>query len=181
MSGLSTKISIILITLWQGMAFSMVFQENADTATINNNTKDAYLIARRNPDMSVQLGHKALSASKSSMYKKGMADASLALGMAYLAKYNIGDSAYFYNMQALDLYHDLDDNQGQARACYALAYVYSFKGKLEESERYGTLSLSFFEQAEDRRGMVNTYNVLTYLARQQKDFEKAQSLIKYPG
>lgn len=178
MSGLANKISIILIILWQATAFSMFYQENADTAAINNLTKDAYIIARRNPDMSVHLGHKSLSASKIIMYKKGMADASLALGMAYLAKYNIGDSAYFYNIQALDLYHDLDDSQGQARACYALAYVYSFKGNMEESERYGTLSLNFFEQAEDKRGMVNTYNVLTYLARQQKDLEKAHGLIQ---
>lgn len=178
MSSLSTITSVFLIILCPGTAFSMMFLEDADTATINNQTKNAYISARRNPDMSVLLGHKALSASGIIMYKQGMADASLALGMAYLAKYNIGDSAYFYNIQSFNLYQELDDIHGQARACYALAYVYSFKGNLKESERYSTLSLNFFEQAEDKRGMLNAYSALTYLARQHKDFEKARELVQ---
>lgn len=61
-----------------------------------------------------------------------------AMGMAYLAKYNKDDSASYYNMQAYDIYRELNDSRGKARACYGLAYVYSFKGDLAESERYGS-------------------------------------------
>ena len=39
-------------------------------------------------------------------YRKGIADASLALGMAYLAKYNKGDSATWYNEQALTIFEE---------------------------------------------------------------------------
>ncbi len=56
--------------------------------------------------------------------------------------------------------------------------MFSFKGDLAESERYGNLSLNFFEQAGDKHGMINTYNALSYLAKQQKDFEKARVLIQ---
>jgi sensor histidine kinase YesM len=63
-------------------------------------------------------------------------------------------------------------------ACYGLAYVFSLKGDLSESEMYGSLSLNFFKQAGDNRGVINAYSVLSYLAKQQKDFKKASGLIQ---
>jgi hypothetical protein len=153
-------------------------QKQIDTSFINNQTMSALASARRNPDTSIYLAHQALAESRIIFYRKGIADASFALGTAYLAKYNKNDSAYFYNMQAYNLYMDLNDTRGKARACYGLAYVFSFKGDLTESEKYGTLSLDFFEQAGDKRGMVNAYNALSYLAKQQKDFEKARALLQ---
>ena len=43
---------------------------------------------------------------------------------------------------------------------------------------YGSLSLKFFEEAGDKRGIINSYNALSYLAKQQKDFEKSLAMIQ---
>ena len=178
MSNLTITITSFLLILFGNIECLAFTQQETDTSIINNQTRDALISARRNPDISIYLAHQSLAESNKILYKKGIADASFALGMAYLAKYNIDDSATYYNMQAYDIYRELNDSRGKARACYGLAYVYSFKGDLAESERYGALSLNFFEQAGDKRGMINAYSALSYLAKQQKDLQKARGLIE---
>lgn len=155
----------------------MVAQYLTDTAAINTLTLEAYLNARKTPDNSIRSAHLARTASSGTGYLKGQADASLALGMAHFAKYNRDDSALYYNTQALQMYRELNDKAGQARACYGLSYVHSLKGDLEASEKYGAMSLNLFEAAGDKRGIANAYSVLSYLAKQQKELEKARSLI----
>lgn len=154
------------------------FQEKPDTAVISKQARDAYQEARRNPDMSILLAHQALGKSRMTGYRKGMADASLALGMAYLAKYNKGDSARYYNEQALAIYEETGDITGKARACYGLAYVYSFKGDYPSSEKQSTLALNYFEEAGDHRGIINSLNALSYLARKQQDLELAKKYVE---
>ncbi len=178
MSNRTNTIITFLLILLNFLECKVYALQNRDTSLINNQTRDALTSARRNPDISIFLAHQALAESKKILYNKGIADAALALGMAYLAKYNANDSAAFYNMQAYNLYRKLNDSQGKALACYGLAYVYSFKGDLTESERYGALSLNFFEQAGNKRGMINAYSALSYLAKQQKDLQKARALIE---
>lgn len=157
---------------------SVSSQELPDTSVINKRSGDAYAGSRRNPDISILLAHQSLSESRSINYTKGVADASLALGMAYLAKYNRGDSALYYNNLALSSYEEIRDIAGQARAYYGLSYVYSFKGDLVSSEKQSSMALQYFEKAGDHRGMINSLNVLSYLARQQQDLEKATAYIK---
>jgi len=151
---------------------------NPDTAIINKQSRDAYIGARRTPDISIIMAHQALSASRQSGYSRGVADASLALGMAYLAKYNQGDSARYYNGLALSTYEETDDITGKARACYGLAYVYSFGGDFLNTEKYAALALQYFEEAADHRGMINSLNVLAYVARQKQDLEKAKTYLE---
>ena len=149
-----------------------------DTSTINTQTRNALINARRDPERSIVIARKALDEAREIEYTKGIADACYALGSAWLARYNIHDSATYYNKKALDIYTELNDMRGQARACYGLAYVYSFKGDLEESEKYGSLSLTYFEKAGDKPGMINAFSVLSYLAKQKKDMVKARELIE---
>ena len=177
MSTLPLTTALFFLFLSAEIDSTLFARQVTDTAAINLLTRDAWFNARKTPEASMITAHQALSASKRLSYTKGEADASLALGMTHLAKYNAGDSAYFYNLRAYNLYKELDNNVGLARACYGLSYVYSFKGNIAESERYGNLSLHHFEQAGDLRGMVNAYNVLSYLAKQQKDFDRARDLI----
>ncbi len=157
---------------------SVSSQDLPDTSVINKRSGEAYAGARRNPDISILLAHQSLSESRSINYTKGVADASLALGMAFLAKYNRGDSALYYNELALASYEEISDIAGQARANYGLSYVYSFKGDLVSSEKHSSKALQYFEKAGDHRGMINSLNVLSYLARQQQDLEKATAYIK---
>lgn len=166
--------AILIISLSCRLTAVPVYQDLiTDTATINNQTRQAYIEARRNPDLAIRDARKAMTASRILQYEKGMADASLALGMAYFAKYNPGDSAIYYNNLALDIYNETGDITGMALAYYCLAYAYSLKGLLDESEQYSRLSLENFEKAGDKRGMVNALSALTYLARQKNDFNSA--------
>jgi len=174
---LTIPLLTLLLLLYGGKTASLVAQAPTDTAAINTLTQEAYLNARKTPDIAIHSSHLALTASTKTGYLKGRADASLALGMAYLAKYNPGDSALYYNIQALELYKELNSNTGRARACYGLSYVYSIKGDLQTSEKYGTMSLNLFEKAGDQRGIANAYSVLSYLAKQQKNLDSARELI----
>jgi tetratricopeptide (TPR) repeat protein len=176
-AGLQCNFIIVLLLLLQ-LSVDLMAQVREDTSAINRSTKEAYSIARKNPDVSVIISRQALTASQIISYKKGIADASLALGMAYLAKYNHGDSAQFYNELALEFYEETGDFSGKGRASYGLAYVYSFRSDFAASEKYGQQALECFEQAGDHRGMINSLNVLAYLARQEQDPEKARGYIE---
>ena len=178
MSGFGAIIGFFLLVLSPGINDLLVYQEKPDTSSVNKYTRNALNNARRNPDLAIIMAHKALSESEYLDYKKGVADASLALGTAWLAKYNPRDSALYYCLKAYDLYGQLADNMGMGRSCYALAYVFSFKSDLKESERYCNLSLGLFEKADFKPGIINTYNVLSYLANQEKDLEKARNHIE---
>lgn len=170
-------ILLLLISLQLQTGAQLTDQEPViDTASINSQAKQAYMMARKNPALAIRDAHRALSASYNIDYKKGVADASLALGMAYFTRYNPGDSALYYNLKALDIYNERADITGMARACYCLAYVYSLKGMLDESGKYSRQSLGHFEKAGDARGMLNALSALIYLARQKNDFEGALEL-----
>jgi len=169
-------ILVLLLLLQQSGDFRA--QVTPDTTAINRSTREAYSIARKNPDVSVIISRQALAASQVISYKKGMADASLSLGMAYLAKYNQGDSAQYYNQRALEIYEETGEFAGQGRANYGLAYVYSFRSDFVTSEKYGQQALECFEEAGDYRGIINSLNVLAYLARQEQDLEKARRYIE---
>ncbi len=178
MTAVTVPLVIIALLLLPSPGAAQSYQENPDTAVINKQSRDAYVGARRTPDISIIMAHQALSASRQSGYSRGVADASLALGMAYLAKYNQGDSARYYNELALSTFEETGDITGKARACYGLSYVFSFKGDYLNTEKYGTLALQYFEEAADHRGMINSLNVLSYVARQKQDLEKAKGYLE---
>lgn len=179
LSNICLPVLISIQTLSGVPGISSSIAEQADTSYINTTNKNLLPNARRNPDIVISLARETLRQSSDMDYLPGRADASLILGSAWLAKYNnISDSSLYYNMQAYDIYKELDNPRGKARACYNLAYVFSIGGDLTEAERYGSLSLNFFEEAGDKRGMVNAYNVLSYFAQHSKDFKKALALIQ---
>lgn len=173
MGYLNVFVTLIIPLLLRLTAIPVPRDQDIDTASINRQTHEAYMTARSNPDLAIRNAHWALSASWEIDYKKGIGDASLALGMAYFSRHDSGDSAAWYNFQAIDIYNETGDLTGKGRAYYCLAYVYSLKGMLDESEEYSRLSLDNFEKAGDKRGMVNSLSVLTYLARHRSDFEGA--------
>ncbi|HDZ40723.1 MAG TPA: tetratricopeptide repeat protein [Bacteroidetes bacterium] len=173
MRSLSFIATLLITVSVQGLSPGSTQEIDVDTAVINKQTQEAYLMARRDPVIAIRDARTALSESSKIGYKKGMADASLAIGMAYFARYNPGDSASYYNYQALKLYDETGDLAGKARAYYCLSYVYSLKGMIDESERYSRLSLENFEKAGDKQGVLNSLSALTYLARQKNDFEGA--------
>lgn len=135
-----------------------------DTLSINNLIVELLGLARSNPNLAMQMAYGVKHNSFEIHYPKGVVDASLVLGIAWLAKYNEKDSALFYNLKALTLYDSLNDILGMARACFGLSYVFSFKDKFFESEQYALRSKVLFEQSGDTRGIINSYNALAYLA-----------------
>jgi tetratricopeptide (TPR) repeat protein len=178
MLNLSGPILILTSLLIRSMSLPLLFQEKTDTSTIDRQNTDAYNIARKNPDNAITIARQTLNISEKLKYNRGIAESSLALGLAYLAKYNPGDSALYYNNKAYTIFDQINDNRGRALSCYSLAYVYSFKGDLDEAEKYSSLSLQYFTLAQEKRGMINACSALSYLAKQQKDFSKAQTYIQ---
>ncbi|MDM8003381.1 MAG: tetratricopeptide repeat protein [Bacteroidota bacterium] len=174
----SKKVAILLLLLLPVSADCLLSQVLPDSTALVKSASDAYAMARRNPDIAIHMSHMIMSDARKINYTKGIADASLALGMAYLAKYNPGDSAWYYNSKALSLYDTLGDIAGKARACYGLSYVCSFRGDLESSEKYSNLALGYFEETGDHRGIINSLNSLSYLARQRRDLEAAKSFLE---
>jgi hypothetical protein len=158
---------------------SISFLEQDDTISVNKTNKNLFANARRNPDLVIPMARHILLESEKMNYQRGMADASLTLGLAWYTKYfNRDDSAEYYIMKAYDIYRNLDNSAGKARACFYLSYVYSIKGDLTEAERYAALSLNFFQEAGDNRGIINSYHNLAFLAQRQTEFKKAIALIK---
>lgn len=178
MGKLVPRILFFILVISTGFEKNIIAEEYSDTSAINKQTKEALLNSRRAPEAAIGLAHKALSESTRKNYAKGMADSYLALGTAFLTKYNPGDSARYYCFEAFNLYNELNNEAGIAQACYALAYVYSFKGDIPESEKYASLSLSYFEKIGNKRGMVNSFSALSYLAKQRKDFNQARDFIQ---
>lgn len=177
-TGFNGKFTVLFLLLLTVTVESLLSQEPADTSAISKTTSEAYTIARRNPDIAIIMSHQAMTASRKLDYTKGMADASLALGMAYLANYNPGDSAWYYNDLALKFYEKDGDKAGMGRACYGLSYVYSFRGDTPSSEKYAALALKYFEEAGDHRGLINTLNVLSYHARRRQDLDAAKVFLE---
>jgi len=169
----SVVVALLINFILQSAGNAAEHVQANDTTAINSQTRQAYLIARKDPDAAIRTSHYALSLSREISYEKGIADASLALGLAYFAKYNPDDSSAFYNHKALSIYKKLDDDTGVARAAYCLAYVYSLKGDLGESERYSRMSVETFQKTGDNRGMLNALNTLIHLARQKGDSDAA--------
>ncbi|MBN1107149.1 MAG: tetratricopeptide repeat protein [Bacteroidales bacterium] len=169
---------LFLALVLTGRPHGIIPEGKQDTSYINRQNSILFADSRRNPDLVIRMGQRILRDSEKISYRKGIADASLAMGSAWLAKYfNSNDSALYYNMQAYKIYTELDDIRGKARACYYLAYVYSIKGDLNESDRYASLSLSFFQEVHDSRGAINALHVLSFLAKQRRDYKQATGLI----
>ncbi len=178
MPNLVSILFYFILVLTTGTKNLLYFQQHPDTAEINKQTKTALLNSRKNPDIAIISSYKTLSESAKLNYRKGMADSYLALGSAFLSKYNPRDSAQYYCSKAFSLYDEIANDMGRAQACYALSYVYSFKGDISQSEKYAELSLEYFQKAGEKRGMINSYSALSYLAKQQKDLNKAQDYIQ---
>lgn len=150
----------------------------SDTTEINSLTKEAYASARVNPDYSISIAHQALSVSESIDYLKGIADASLALGAAWLAKFNPADSASFYHHKALAIYKEIEDISGQARTYYGLSYLYNFKGQAQKALEFGELSVDYFEQTGQDKETINALSAVVYLARRAGNHDEALVLSK---
>jgi len=169
------KYTGVLIVLFSIFFFNALANDT-DTTFIDSLTRKAYRIARTNTEQSISDAQHALSTSKSIQYQKGIANASLALGAAYLAKYNPNDSAGYYYHQALDLYSRLNNFTGQARASYGLSYVYNFKGNTAKAEEFGNRSVENFRKAGNAREEVAALSSVIYLAKQDGNYEKALKL-----
>jgi DNA-binding CsgD family transcriptional regulator len=147
-----------------------------DTTFINSLTKLAYNQARKDADQSIYNAHKALSEAQKTAYRKGMADAQLALGSAYLAKFNSTDSATFYYQRALTIYKQIGDFTGLGRVCYGLSYLYNFQNCTEKAKKYGNLSVEYFEKSGKLKEVVSAIAAVVYLEKQAGNFEKATEL-----
>ncbi len=169
------KCKSILTVIFFVFSFSTLAFE-FDTIYIDSLTREAYYNSRQNTDRSISIAHRALSASKLMHYQRGIADAALAIGSAYLALYNPKDSAYYYYQQAFQIYNELKNVTGQARTSLGLSYLYNFKGNSKKAEELGNLSVGYFQKAGNNKELVTALGTIIYLKKQAGDYEKALEL-----
>lgn len=165
----------LIITLFFFL-ISTALKSATDTTFINSLTKLAYNQARKDADQSIYNAHKALSEAQKTAYEKGMADAQLALGAAYLAKFNPNDSATYYYHRAHTIYKQTGDYTGLGRVCYGLSYLYNFQNSTEKAKKYGNLSVEYFEKSGKLKEAVSAIAGVVYLEKQAGNFEKATEL-----
>ena len=150
--------------------------EQADTSRINSLTKEAYNSAQKDPSHAIKVAHEALEFARVKDFQKGRADASLALGAAFMAIYNPGDSATFYYQKALNAYSLMNDFEGQGRACYGLSFLYNFKSKPEKAAQYANRSMKYLELAVNVKETIAALGAVIYFQRQAGNYEEALSL-----
>ena len=151
-------------------------EHQSDKSRINKLTTEAYNSARIDPSGSISKAQNALSLSQEQDYKKGIADACLALGTAYLARHNPGDSATYYFNQALKVYKQLNDLGGQGRVCYNLSYLYNFAGDTDRALQFGKQSIMYFEKGDFINERISALAAVIYLERQIGNHEEALRL-----
>lgn len=151
-------------------------KQQSDTTKINALNREAYNIARSNPSASINNAQIALSLSQDQNYRKGIADACLALGAAYMAKHNHGDSANYYFNRALIIYEKLNDLAGLGRVCYSFSYLFNFAGYMDSALHYGNQSIKYFEQGDLINESISALAAVIYLERQNGNSEKALRL-----
>lgn len=165
-----------ILTVFFSIFYCTIFAYNIDSTYIDSLTRHAYNNARTNTDWTIANARHALTISETNQYQKGIADASLALGAAWLAKYNPNDSAGFYYHKALIIYSRLNNFTGQARACYGLSYVYNFKSNTSKAEEFGNRSVEYFRKAGNAKEEVAALSSVIYLVKQDGNYEKALEL-----
>jgi len=148
----------------------------SDTGKINDLNKKAYHSAPSNPSSSIEQAKIALSLSHDCNYEKGLADAFLALGAAYMSKRNPGDSASYFFRQALSKYAKLKDFRGQGRVCHSLSYLYNFAGNTDKALQFGKRSMEFFEKGGLLRESISALAAVIYLERKIGNNEEALRL-----
>jgi len=151
-------------------------QEQSDTIEINALNREAYNSARSNPSSCISNAQVALSLSQNQNYKKGIADAFLALGVAYMAKHNPEDSAKYYFNRALNIYEKLNDLAGLGRVYYSFSYLFNFAGYTDSALHYGNQSIKYFEQDNLINESISALAAVIYLERQNGNHEEALRL-----
>jgi tetratricopeptide (TPR) repeat protein len=149
-----------------------------DTLLINSWNKKAYENRRKYPDTAFILARKALKLASAIGYQNGIGNAYIAIGYTHLVNYTKNDSAFYYIHMAYDTFKELGDKKGMATACFGLGYVFSFRGNLNESEKYIQQSLQLYKESGNKKGMYNSYNSLCYIYNQKKDYQKAYDYIQ---
>jgi len=148
-----------------------------DTSYINQLNQDALAMRKSNPDSAFYLSRLALQQASKRNYKKGIGYAWLALGYTHLVNFTTNDSAETYLLKALHTFKKIKLTEGLGVTCFALGYVYSFKGNMTKSARYSHKSLDYYSSIGHTLGMYNASNSLSYIYKQFQQFEKSYEYI----
>lgn len=171
----------LCFVLWFSSSQSGISGDNkfakTDTALINGINAKAFSLYRTKPDSAFLLARRSLVLSQKTDYGKGIADAYTTLAYTHLLNFTRNDSASYYYSKAFDLYKKLNDQYGMGVVSYGLGYLYSFKGNSDESENSIRKGLSYFEKAENIRGIFNSYHALSYLFKERKNYDRAYKYI----
>jgi len=83
------------------------------------------------------------------------------------------EEAMAHYRQALDIFHQVDDQRGQANTLRAMGDVLQFQGNLEGAMGHYRQALALFEQVGSHLGQANTLQAMGDVLRFQDDLEGA--------
>ncbi len=131
--------------------------KNQDTALVKLYCELAENYRYFNPEKMEPMAMKGLKLAEKLVYKKGIGDCMLALGIHYAY---MGDQAkaLSYDSIAIEIYNDINDKKGLGSVYNNIANIYSDKARYYESISFYKKSLAIREQIADSEGIASCYN-----------------------
>lgn len=126
-----------------------------------------------NPDEGITYGNQALALAERLIWKKGIANANLRLGIIYYNGKSDIPKALEYYSNASYYFEDLGDRTGLAKVAANTALVYSYLSDYPKALEYHFKALKAFEEMGNKKGIATVFHNIGNVYEAQFDYPKA--------
>lgn len=144
-----------------------------DTLKVKALSDLCYTFLPINQDSSIFFGEKAVALAKEINYKKGLANSSSDLGLAYFYKGDLNKAISLWE-SASAIREKLHDKSGLAALNIKIGAAYFKLGNFEKSLSAQMKALKSFEDLENNLGVAQALNNVAAVFEMQKQYEKAR-------
>jgi tetratricopeptide (TPR) repeat protein len=135
--------------------------------------KVAFSISRNHTDSSIRIADHSRILSEKLGYKKGMADAHMNLGIAYLYLDSLRYSVN-HHLDALRIYESIDTCWEMGCVLKELQGINFYTGRFAESKRYGREAIKVFEHLSKHNYVVRTLVLLGLTCTEIKEYDSSE-------
>ncbi len=125
-----------------------------------------------NADKGILYGRQALELATKLSWSKGLATAHKNIGNACMGKSDY-DMALNEYQQALAIFQNIHDIDGEARVLGNIGSIYDDKGDYTQALEYEYKALKIYEQTGDKKGLARIYNTIGTLYETPKKYKEA--------
>jgi len=134
--------------------------------------KIAFAISRDHTDSSIRIADHSMTLSEKLGFKKGMADAHMNLGIAYLYLDSLRYSVD-HHLDALRIYERIDTCWEMGCVLKELQGINFYTGRFAESKRYGREAIHVFEHLKKYNYVVRTLVLLGLTCTEIKEYDSS--------